>query len=218
PVPFALRLLGETGVAHFYVQDPGDSAGQSARVRQIRGLFPESQMHLIDMDLLRIYKALDSSTAFEFVDTPLEDAIEYLKEYHGIDIQFDGSTLRKLGISPKEATVTVTNKAIPLRLGLDETLKSLEPRLTFLIKDEVLLITSEQQKEIYTKRQQLAAPRERPPHDAKLLQALAAPTVFEFVDTPLSDAIDYLQDYHQIAIQCDLGAFEKLDLTPETAR
>lgn len=37
----------------------------------------------------KIHKALEEPTNFEFVETPLTDVIDYLKDLHGIEIQID---------------------------------------------------------------------------------------------------------------------------------
>ena len=41
----------------------------------------------------RIMAALDSPTAFEFIETPLQDVINYLKKLHRIEIQLDQRAL-----------------------------------------------------------------------------------------------------------------------------
>ena len=42
--------------------------------------------------------------------------------------------------------------------------------------------------------------RRRGPAEKRIDAALKSPTQLEFVDTPLTDVIDYLKDYHQIDI------------------
>jgi hypothetical protein len=44
--------------------------------------------------------------------------------------------------------------------------------------------------------------------EKKILEALAKPTQVDFVETSLSDVVDYLKDYHQIEIQLDTKALE----------
>ena len=40
---------------------------------------------------------LDQPTLIEFVDTPLKDVIDYLKDLHHIEIQIDESAFREWG-------------------------------------------------------------------------------------------------------------------------
>ena len=47
----------------------------------------------------RIDAALHSPTQLEFVDCPLSDVIDYLKDYHQIEIRFDKKALDEAGIS-----------------------------------------------------------------------------------------------------------------------
>ena len=47
------------------------------------------------------------------------------------------------------------------------------------------------------------------PVERKIREALAQPTQIEFVETPLKDIVDYLQDLHHIPIQFDAGALKE---------
>ncbi len=47
------------------------------------------------------------------------------------------------------------------------------------------------------------------PVERKIREALAQPTQIEFVETPLKDVVDYLQDLHHIPIQFDAGALKE---------
>jgi len=215
--PWGLRLVGEPGIVDGYVQDPGDSASRGQRVQEIRSLFPETELQLVDMNTMR----LDRPTSFDFRGDPLQDGIDYLKEYHQIEIQFDLRALEEIGIVPTEATVTALVKVMRLHAALHQILAQANRSLTFMIKDEVLLITSEQQKNIYELRlkEQRAALRARPPQpqSARLLKALDSPTSFDFEDTPLQDATDYLKKYHGIEIELDAEALKTRGIDPQLA-
>ena len=87
----------------------------------------------------KIQKALKSPTEMVFVDTPLEQVISFLKDYHGIEIQLDKSALEAASIST-DTPITKNIKGISLRSALRLTLHELE--LTYIIQDEVLLITT----------------------------------------------------------------------------
>jgi hypothetical protein len=87
----------------------------------------------------RIEDALKSPTQLEFVETPLSDVIDYLKDYHGIEIQVDKKALDDVGIGT-DTPVTKNLKGISLKSALRLLLK--EMSLTYIIENEVLLITT----------------------------------------------------------------------------
>lgn len=87
----------------------------------------------------KILAALDQNTELEFVDQPLADVIDYLKERHGIEIQLDHKAMTDEGIG-SDAPVSKNIKGISLESALDLMLGDLT--LTYVVRDEVLLITS----------------------------------------------------------------------------
>ena len=87
----------------------------------------------------RIRKALASPTEMDFHKTPLTTALEYLKKYHKIEIQLDQKALEELGVAA-DSPVTRKLKGTSLRSALHLILDPLQ--LTYLIKHEVMLITS----------------------------------------------------------------------------
>ena len=74
-----------------------------------------------------------------FVEAPLTEVLDYLKDRHKIEIQIDTKALEDAGVGA-DTPVTVDLKGISLRSALRLMLKKLS--LTYLIKDEVLLITT----------------------------------------------------------------------------
>jgi len=78
----------------------------------------------------------------DFIDTPLLDVMTQLSEDYEIPIQFDRSALDEVAISPDtEVTITISN--VSLRSALNLMLKEPELQdLTYVIDDEVLLITT----------------------------------------------------------------------------
>ena len=92
----------------------------------------------------KIEDALDSSTQLEFIETPLQDVIDYLKEMHQIEIQIDNRALSDVGID-SSTPITKNLKGISLRSALRLMLR--EQGLTYMIQDEVLLITTPEEAE-----------------------------------------------------------------------
>ncbi len=87
----------------------------------------------------KICEVLDQDTRLEFIETPLEQVIEFLKDMHGINIELDRNALDDVGLGT-DVPITRHLTAISLRSGLRLMLKDLE--LTYEIRNEVLLITT----------------------------------------------------------------------------
>ncbi len=87
----------------------------------------------------KIEEALDSPTQLEFIETPLVDVIDYLKDYHQIEIQIDQRAMDEVGVD-SGAPVTENIKGVSLRSALNLMLRDLE--LTYFIGNEVLVITT----------------------------------------------------------------------------
>ena len=87
----------------------------------------------------KILDALKSPTELELFETPLEEVVNLVKENHKIEIQIDRRALDDVGIAT-DTLVTKSLKGISLRSALRLILRELD--LTYMIKDEVLLITS----------------------------------------------------------------------------
>jgi hypothetical protein len=88
---------------------------------------------------MRIYAALQEKTDFQFTQTPLTDALGFLKDYHQVNLWIDVAALQAQGINP-EKDVTLEISGITLRSGLKLLL---EPQgLTFVVEDEILKVTT----------------------------------------------------------------------------
>jgi hypothetical protein len=87
-----------------------------------------------------IEAALAEPTQLEFVDTPLSDVIEYLKDIYHIEIQIDKKALEDVGIAA-DSPITKNLNGISLRSALRLLLRDLD--LTYMIDNEVLLITTQ---------------------------------------------------------------------------
>ncbi|HEX3655494.1 MAG TPA: hypothetical protein VHV55_06805 [Pirellulales bacterium] len=86
-----------------------------------------------------IEKALDEPTEVEFIEAPLTDVIEFLKTRHQVEMQLDRKALDEAGVAA-DTQITRNLKGISLRSALRLMLRDLE--LTYVIRDEVLLITT----------------------------------------------------------------------------
>jgi hypothetical protein len=88
----------------------------------------------------RIREELKKPTKIEFVEAPLKDVVDYLKDYHHIEIQLDSAALKEAGNVDDSTPVTKNLNGISLRSALKLLLDELQ--LKYVIHNEVLLITS----------------------------------------------------------------------------
>ncbi len=87
----------------------------------------------------KIRAALHNATTMDFSETPLQDAVDYLRDLHKIEIKLDNKSLEEAGVG-SGTPVTFSIRGISLGSALKLMLGSLE--LTAIVKDGVLLITS----------------------------------------------------------------------------
>lgn len=88
---------------------------------------------------VRIEKALDEPTEIECIEIPLSDLVEYLRTKHKLEIALDHKALAESGIA-LDTPITRHLKNVSLRSALDLILRELN--LAWLVRDEVLLITT----------------------------------------------------------------------------
>ena len=98
----------------------------------------------------RIYDALDKEMLLEFTDAPLSEVIDYIKTAADIPIIIDKRALDDVGLG-SDTPLTVSLNGVTLRSALKLMLKELD--LTYVIRDEVLKITTpeEAENELLTK-------------------------------------------------------------------
>jgi len=89
-----------------------------------------------------ILAALEKPTTMDFIETPLQDAVDYLKDFHGIEIQLDTKVLEGAGIDT-ETQLTRKLHKISLRAALRILLAPHD--MTFDIRDEVLQLTTKEE-------------------------------------------------------------------------
>ncbi len=92
---------------------------------------------------IRIERALKSEitkAGFNFTDVPLSEFVTFLRDEYELEVQIDFQALDELGMSPDEP-MTINLRNIRLDSALDLLLQQYD--LTYIIYNEVLLITSE---------------------------------------------------------------------------
>lgn len=87
----------------------------------------------------RIHAALDDEQTVDFVEVPLEEAVEFLGEASSVPFFVDQRALEEIGLSP-DTPVSIRLNNTTLRSVLRLMLRDLD--LTYLIKDDVMHITT----------------------------------------------------------------------------
>ena len=91
-----------------------------------------------------IEKALDAKVDLSFVDTPLSDVVKAIKQQVQLDIQLDEMALLDAGLA-SDLPVTQSLPGLSLRAALHLLLNQMD--LTYVIRNEVLMITSKTEAE-----------------------------------------------------------------------
>ncbi len=94
----------------------------------------------------QVRAALASPTKMEFHEMPLIDAVEYLKDFHGIEIQLDKRALEDIGVG-MDTPVTRNLSGLPLDASLRLLLGEYD--LAYVVRDGVLMITTEAAAQVY---------------------------------------------------------------------
>lgn len=87
----------------------------------------------------RILAALDQITVVDFVEEPLSSVVEYFKKLHNLEIRVDTRALEQ-PCTGSDTPITKELRNVTLRSALNQILPDID--CAWIIKDEVLLITS----------------------------------------------------------------------------
>lgn len=88
----------------------------------------------------KLQEALDKPTEAHYTETPLTEVINDLESQHAIEIEVDTRALSDVGITAEMVVVSRELHAVSLKSVLDLILRDHD--LTYLIRDEVLLLTT----------------------------------------------------------------------------
>lgn len=111
-----------------------DAAAPTAKPNSAPEFLP--RLSLVEQ---KIFDTLCEPTEVAFVDSPLHEALEVLKELHGIEIWLDKEALSANGIA-MDSLVNLRISGVALRSALRLILEPLA--LTCIIEDEVLKVTT----------------------------------------------------------------------------
>ncbi|MDA0660902.1 MAG: VWA domain-containing protein, partial [Planctomycetota bacterium] len=99
----------------------------------------------------RIFDRFDDPTEMNYTDTPFSEVVADLENQHEIEIEIDDRALIDLGLSSENMQINRQLSGVSLRSALRLLLNDLD--LTYLVRDEVLFITTpeEAQSKLVTK-------------------------------------------------------------------
>jgi hypothetical protein len=90
-----------------------------------------------------IARTLDRKADIEFTNAPLTEVVESLKKLTKLEIQLDAKALADVNIN-SDMPLTFSAKNVTLRNALKLMLRSLPAELTWIAKDNVLIITTQE--------------------------------------------------------------------------
>ncbi len=103
-----------------------------------------STMGAESISYARIRDALSKPITFEFNDASLSDVVQFLRESYKIPVIIDNRALDDVGLGA-DTPVTISIKGISLRSALRLMLREMD--LTYVVRDEVLKITTPEEAE-----------------------------------------------------------------------
>lgn len=161
-----------------------------------------------------IRRVLSEKTSVQFVETPFRDALNFLGQQHEIPLIVDEPALTELGVNVN-AQVNLQIEAITLNSVLNLILKPLK-NVDFVVSDEVLKFTS---REKAAKWRGTSAPILSPlalKNEEHIRKVLRSRTSTQFIETPLKDAVKFLQEQHGIPMLIDEAALTEEGINIET--
>lgn len=138
-----LRLtLGRLNLAHV-IRDGALVITTEAEARQLveagQALDPASFPAPADAESAqKIAAALRARTVLDFIETPLEQVAEFLKDQHDVEVQVDDRELAQAGLR-HDLPVTLTIKGVPLEAALQGLCAHVGA--TYVVRDGMILIT-----------------------------------------------------------------------------
>jgi hypothetical protein len=134
--PIALNAVAENPPAPVVPAVPGDNAQQAGAA-----LPPGEKWGFLHVDNTseRIHAKLDNPTEVTFLDQPLEEAINFLRDFHQVNIWIDRATLSDEGIQ-LDVPVTLQVSGVSFRSTLKLLLDPIG--LTYVVEDEVMKVTT----------------------------------------------------------------------------
>ncbi|MDZ4684508.1 MAG: hypothetical protein SH850_05415 [Planctomycetaceae bacterium] len=177
-------------------------------------------IHLNGWASENVERQLSEQTDLAFERTSLVDVLESIHVRHDLNLVIDDGVLNRGGAELK-SPITVVIRGVSVRSALKQILEPLG--LAAISIDGGVKITSVAEARQIEAQGPRATPAARPVFlpEPNVVEALIAAKLSErtelaFADTALTDAIDFLKDYHQISIYIDEAALRDEGVDPST--
>lgn len=151
----------------------------------------------------RLARALAEPTSIEFVQSPLKDIVDYLKDLHRIPIEFDRRACLALGIVPEIIPVTFNEQ----KKNLGEALKTMLEPYGLRVSKRYDFVAIEPRRRAPASYQALTA---RGPISARLCAALHGRMQFTFHRVRPPNLLDLFRERTAAKIQCDADSVAKV--------
>jgi hypothetical protein len=140
----------------------------------------------------KVAAALMDETRWEFIQTPLEEVIVFLRDMHEVGCEL---------LDQPQKRITMNVRAIPLHLALTHLARLIDG--DWCVADDTIFVGN---RERLAPVQQLELTRLRRWSrlallDNALTRALRSKTRLEFIESPLSDVAAFLGDQHKVPIR-----------------
>lgn len=126
------QLLAALEKAIHLAETAGDKPPKAIRVPQLQG------------DEAKIEKALEKPIELEFIETPLEDVMQFVARKMDINVRIEARALDDVGLG-SDTPITRSIKDVSLESALRSVMRELD--LTFVIRDDALVITTPEEAE-----------------------------------------------------------------------
>ena len=127
----------------------------------------------------RIREELNSKTSVRFIEAPLSDAVMQLSQAHDIPMLIDNRALEEIGLSSQEP-VNLSVMNVSLRSAL--RLMLAEHELTHMLRDEVLVITTQEAAEQNLSPRVFRVPESLAGHEDEVIRAVQGTVVPDIWD------------------------------------
>lgn len=94
----------------------------------------------------KIRKALGSPSQMEFSEEALLNALDYLKDYHKIEVHYDSKAFESEGAPIEKEKISINTKGTPLAAAL-QLIEEQRPPIKFVVRDYGILVTTSKRAE-----------------------------------------------------------------------
>lgn len=172
---------------------------------------PAEPAHAAPAAPRNVEEALKEDSEIVADHLPLFKVLDAVGRKHSLAIQVDGEfevPMKSFG----QPFVTCELTGMSLGEALTQMLS--EIGMDYLVRDNMIVITSQAKARALNR---WASGSTRTANEVKILSAMEEPTEFDFVDQPLSDVIEMIEERHQIDIQLDHRALAEASVDADVS-